>query len=241
MIRRFRAMVPNFRLLGVVFDPQLLMHKGVRKIAVEAGWRLSALLRPRKFFSTPELMRLYKAHVLSHIESGTAGYFHASASVLSSLDSVQRRLLRELELTEEEALLRFRLAPLHVRREIGMLGFLHRVNLGQTSDQIAELFPRVGERQPSGYQLRVRFHNKQIFDHIDNYSTNLIRRSILGMVSCYNALPQRIVDSKTISSFQSCLQRTIVNRVSEGHVAWQDIFAVGRHYGLVRRFQAFFE
>ena len=80
LIRRFRGLYPDFKLLGVTFDPQLLMHKGVRTIAVEVGWRLSTLLRPRRYFTTPELMRLYKAHVLSFIESGVSGYFHAAAS-----------------------------------------------------------------------------------------------------------------------------------------------------------------
>ena len=40
IIRRRNALGPEFRLLGVIFDAQLLMHKGVRKIAVEAS-RLS--------------------------------------------------------------------------------------------------------------------------------------------------------------------------------------------------------
>ena len=128
-------------MLGVIFDAQLLMHKGVRKIAVEAGWRLKSILRSRAYFTTPELMRLYKAHILSYIESGVAGYFHACDSTLACVDRVQARFLRAVGLTEEEALLNFRLAPLSMRRCIAILGFLHRVVLGLTSTQIGELFP----------------------------------------------------------------------------------------------------
>ena len=71
-------MGPDFRLLGVTFDAQLLMHRDVVKIAIEAGWRLKTILRSRSFFTTPEMMKLYKSHMLSYIESGVAGYFHDS-------------------------------------------------------------------------------------------------------------------------------------------------------------------
>ena len=127
-------------LLGVLFDTKLLMHEGVRAIAVDAGWRLQAVLRPRRFFSTPELMRLYKSLVLSFFESGTPGYFHAAPSVLACIDRVQRLFLREIGLCDVEALLDYRLAPWDVRRDIAMLGLLHRVNLGLVSEQMADLF-----------------------------------------------------------------------------------------------------
>ena len=117
IIRRRNALGPEFRLLGVLFDAQLLMHKGVRKIAVEAGWRLKSILRPRAYFTTPELMRLYKAHILSCIESGVAKYFHACDSTLACVDRVQGRFLRAVGLTEEEN------APLLEKcRDLGLWG-----------------------------------------------------------------------------------------------------------------------
>ncbi len=122
LMRRFRAIGVNFKLLGVTFDPQLLMHVGTRKIAIEAGWRLQAVLRPRRFFTTPELFRLYKSLVVSFIESGTPGYFHAAESVLDCIDRVQRRFLREMDMPEEAALINFRLAPLRARRGMAILG-----------------------------------------------------------------------------------------------------------------------
>ena len=232
LIRRFHALGPNFKLLGVTFDPQLLMHKGARVIAVEAGWRLSSLLRPRRFFTTPELMRLYKAHMLSYSESGMSGYFHASATVLDGIDRVQRRFLREMGMTDEDALLHFRLAPLGLRRQIGILGYLHRMNLGLATRQMTELFPLVGRRDArTHFQLRATFHDKQIHDRVHANSTDQFRRSIFGMVECYNALPQRFVDSKTVKRFQGDLQRAVMRRVSEGYDGWRDIFTMGRRYG----------
>ena len=46
----------DFKILGVLFDPQLLMHSACRTVATEAGRRLRKLLRSRQFFTTPELM-----------------------------------------------------------------------------------------------------------------------------------------------------------------------------------------
>ena len=55
VIRRQKAIGEDFKLLGVSFDAQLLMHKGVRKIAIEAGWRVKAILRARSYFTTLNL------------------------------------------------------------------------------------------------------------------------------------------------------------------------------------------
>ena len=177
LMRRFRALGPNFRLLGVTFDPQLLMHDGTRKIAVEAGWRLQAILRPRRFFTTPELVRLYKALVVSYVESGTPAYYHAAPSVLDCINRVQRRFLRALTMSDVDALVHFRLAPLETRRDIAILGLLHRVNLGLVSKQIEDLFPKIGRRRQDSDSVasRVRaasaFHDKQLLDRVLFLST----------------------------------------------------------------------
>ena len=75
-------------------------------------------------------MHLYKAQVVSYVETSTPAIFHASPNVLEPVDRVQRRLLRELKLSEVDALLNFRLAPLPSRRDMAMLGVVHKVTLG---------------------------------------------------------------------------------------------------------------
>ncbi len=247
LMRRTRALGENFKLLGITFDPQLLMHDGARKVATEAGWRLQAILRPRRFFSSPELVRLYKSLVLSYIESGTPGYYHASQSVLDCIDRVQRRFLREMQLSDEDALLNYRLAPLAARRDIAVLGFLHRASLGLVTEQIQQLFPRVGRREPVGSAIpsRVRgataFHNRQLFDRVTASSTEQLKKSFFGMVQCYNALPQHVVNHQSVSSFQRELQDSMMRRAAEGFDGWQQIFSVGRRYASILRFQAFFK
>ena len=124
---------------------------------------------------------------------------------------VQARFLRAVGLTEEEALLNFRLAPLSMRRCIAILGFLHRVVLGLTSTQIGELFPLAAANEARDHisaQVRgvAQKHSKQFMDRINPRSSEHMKRSIFGMIQCYNALPQYIVDEPTVSSFQRRLQ-----------------------------------
>ena len=64
----------DFKVLGCVFDPQLRMLEAVKHVATEACLRPKALLCGRRHFTTPELMRLDKAYVLSHIENSTSHY-----------------------------------------------------------------------------------------------------------------------------------------------------------------------
>ena len=90
----------ELKLLGVLVDSKLLTHSAARSIATEAGWRLQQLLKSRRVFTTPELMHSYKAQVFSYVESFTPAIFHASPNVLEPVDRVQRRLLRELKLSE---------------------------------------------------------------------------------------------------------------------------------------------
>ena len=124
-----------------MFDPALPMHEAARAIATEAGWRLQTLLKVRRFFTMPELFLMYKAQILSYVESGTPALYHAAPSVLNRIDRVQRRFLRELGFSEEAALNEYRLAHLESRRDMAMLGALHKVTLGIALAQLMALFP----------------------------------------------------------------------------------------------------
>ena len=84
---------------------------------------------------------MYKAKALSYVESGTPALYHAAPSVLNRIDMVQRRFLRELGVSEVAALNDYRLAPLESRRDMAMLGALHKVTLGLAPAQLMALFP----------------------------------------------------------------------------------------------------
>ena len=120
------------------------MHMAACEVATGADWRLHTLLKVMRFFTTPELVQLYKAHNLAFVECITPGLDHAAPSVLNLIDKGQRRFLRELELTEVEALELYRFAPLPSRRDMAVLGALHKITFGFAPPQLAALFPVLG-------------------------------------------------------------------------------------------------
>ena len=105
---------------------------------------LADSLKVRRFFSTPELFRLYKVQVLLFLESCTPALYHAAPSVLDRIDRVQRRFLREMGFTEVEALELYRLAPLQCRRDMAMLGALHKITIGIAPNQLSTRFTILG-------------------------------------------------------------------------------------------------
>ena len=228
ILHRTQGYGDEFLLLGVLFDCQLRMRSAVARLSKEAGWRLTAILRPRRFFQEREIISLYKSLVLSPLESGAVAYSHASRSVLETIDRIQRRLLRELDIDEVEAFERYKLAPLQTRRDIGMLGLLHRISLGLAPAQLCDLFPKddaVRRGHVFGTRLSsfVQRHDRQFLDR-DSH-TETFRRSVFGLVSSYNLLPQEIVDISTVKMFQQRLQKSVLKAALAGVDGWQYVLS----------------
>ena len=64
---------------------------------------------------------LYKSHLLGFLEYRTPAIYHATRAVIGRLDGMQTRFLEKVGISEH-----FKLAPLGVRRDIAMLGLIHR-------------------------------------------------------------------------------------------------------------------
>ena len=83
-------------------------------------------------------------------------------------------------------------------------------------------------------------HSKQLVDRVHARSSEQFKRSIFGMVQCYNALPQCIMDEGTVSSFQKGIQQGVMNRIRHTQIEnRQSIFRDGRKYSSLLRFQTF--
>ena len=96
VLHRQEPMGDNFKILGVLFDTKLLMGAAVHEIVAKGAWKITTLLRSRRYHTMQEMMQLYKSHVLSFLESATPALYHASKTTLLSLDNLQRRFLREV-------------------------------------------------------------------------------------------------------------------------------------------------
>ena len=172
-----------------------------------------------------DLVAQYKAQVLPTLEFSTPAVYHCTATALDDLDRVQQRFLREVGLSPEEALAKHNLAPLQTRRDIAMLGLIHRTVLGLSPPQFCDWFYLAEVTDPT-YRTRrqSRLHNKQLHDWLNDRDTELLRRSALGLVRVYNELPQETVDQTSVKDFQTSLQNKVKAAVGKGQENWQNIF-----------------
>ena len=152
------------------------------------------------------------------------GYFHAASSLLKKVGEVQRRFLQKLEVTESQAFLDYNFAPTELRRNIGILGLLHKRVLGQCHPSFEQLLPWYSDR----FEVMRGFgHNKQLYGHWVEATQHhaLFGRSIFKMVDVYNNLPQWIVDAQSVSAFQSSLTEQARDRCQTHNESWASSFS----------------
>ena len=211
----------DFKLLGLVVDPQLSMFNGVLKASREANFRLRRVLRLRTHFQRSELVQFYKSEVLSYVEGFTPGIYHAAPSVLQMLDDIQASFLDSLGLSDEEALLSYNLAPLGTRRDMAMLGLLHRVSLKAAPVSLLSLFPSSTATLHS-FMAPGWLHCRQLADPIEPGHGIMMRRSIFGLVAVYNRLPKHVAEKCSVTSFQRATQGLLKD--AAGSPGWRLIF-----------------
>jgi len=241
IISRSSSFGSSFRLLGVQFDLQLTMQEAIGECAVEGHWRLSSLLRSRRYFSLKDLALHYKSHILTYIEYRTPAITHAASSHLDHLDSVQKRFLRNVGISSFEALHVLNLAPLSCRRDIANLGIIFRAITHRGPKQLRLLFKlscshtRSSPRFPS--------HRYQVLDEIRNLNRDYLDRSTYGYIAIFNMLPECMFHCDeqvlpiSVSDFQSNLNK-LLKIVSHELDEWFGVFSPRTtiHDHVLRRF-----
>ena len=217
-------------MFGVKFYTKLSMEEEVHHLTRRARWKLKTLLRSRRYFDTEHLMQQYKSHILPYLEFATPAVFHATATTLEKLDKVQSTFLKEVGLTELEALEKYNLAPLSVRRDVALLGVVHRTVLGEGPPQFRRWFYPAEPTRHSYWTRRQVIktkHGKQLHDYLDSSQTALLRRSPLGLPRVYNELPAEAVACKTVKTFQRVLQQLVLKEGLAGKEEWHKLLKVG--------------
>ncbi len=176
LLSTLKAKVSSF---SARFDINLRMHKCVHDTVTEASWRLKTIMRTYRYFTDRELIGLFKAHVLNYLEYRTPGVYHACSTVLAPLDRVLSNFLRQMSVDEVDALVVFRLAPLSCRRDIAMLGVIHRTLLGQGPPAFREYF-RLDTSQLRRSDRQCR-HNRQVVAQFPGRNHETFRRSAFGL------------------------------------------------------------
>ena len=214
---------PNFKLLGIHFDTELTMEETVTKLHNAAMWKVTSILRARKYYDTEELVDMYKTKILSYLEYRTAAIYHAKCTLLEQIDKVQRRFLREVQVSEEDALIEYKLAPLCARRDIAMLGLIHRTVLGNGPKHFQRFFKRA-QTTPHP-QARTRVHSKQLETRRTGKYLEVLKYSALGLIDVYNSLPQKVVDYDDVTDFQSALQGILKTEAAASNAGRQSVFS----------------
>ena len=107
------------------------MEKTIYDRVARCRWKAQTIMRTAKFHTVDELVLLYKAKILSIIEYRTAAIYHTAQHLLEMVNDIQDTFIWGLNLTTKQALLHYDLAPLAARRDIAMLGIIHRSAIGQ--------------------------------------------------------------------------------------------------------------
>ena len=194
------------------------MNEGVDLLVARVRPKIKALLRTRSCYDMNDMLGQFKTHIWGLIEYQNGAMIHASESTLDKIERLQRSFVSELRITEEMAFLDFNFGPLCLRRDIGLLGFLHKRVLNQCHQGIQRLFPFKMGPSP--------FHDKQLESYMSQITCrqDLYFRSIFGLVHVYNRLPQNIVDLTSVQAFQSTLTKLARRRCLSWDANWRKAF-----------------
>ena len=113
-----------------------------------------------------------------------------------------------------------------------MLGALHKLSLGSAPPQLCELFPLVGAPRDLSHLPQLRrlrqLHNRQLFTHCQHNSTEVMKGSVFGLVHCYTALPQSVVELPSVKLFKRSLQQALLKFARSGAEDWRKLFSTAR-------------
>ena len=148
--------------------------------------------------------------------------YHCCASALRKIDAIQRRFLDALDCSERDELLVFNLAPLSTRRDIAMLGVIHRALLGEGPDQFRKFFRYAIPQSRRHTRSAGTRHESQIDE--TNIHHDFMRASAFGLQRIYNHLPAFIVEQGTVKLFQNEAHSLVKSLCEKGVPDWERMY-----------------
>ena len=142
-------------------------------------------------------------------------------------NSIQHHFPPEIGIDIRKAFIGFNCAPPMLRRNIDVLGFLHKGVLGKCYSVCQKM---VSFHRDVFGSMRPSEDDKQLYGYIlvINNLHALHSRSVFGMVYMYNRLPQDLVDCATASVLQKGLTLTARSKCQSGDLNWMHCFSCGR-------------
>ena len=229
ILSRSRPVGDSFTLLGIQFDCKLIMNTAIDALLSKCRWKLRSLLRCQRHYDVRAMVQLYKSRLLGYIEYRTAAIYHACETSLSQVDAIQRQFLDHFGISDEAALMEFNLAPLNTRRDIAMLGLIHRSVIGAGCPQFSRFFVvRPGPHPPGRHKRQLKeYRNGDVTDYMfpNSKPADYVMRSALGLTTVYNLLPAEIVEAKSTAAFQSRLQKLVKDECRRSRKTWETLLS----------------
>ena len=219
VVHPLHAQGEAFKLLGLMVDCKLVMNQAIEKLLATIRPKIAAIVRTRAHYDTAALIIQFKTHIWGLMEANSGGIFHASTTWLNKIDGTHRRFLRDLDMLESTAFLQHNFAPPTLKRNIAILGALHKRVLGKSHPIMETLLPFWHERFGTSPEGK---HSKQLYGSFLEVQAQyeLYKRSIFAMCCVYNNLPQDVVDAASVSAFQSLLTQMARARCEQGAANW---------------------
>ena len=152
-------------------------------------------------------------------------------------------------LSELEALQHYKLAPLPARRDIAMLGLLHRACHGRAPGPLSRLLLAGSARQVSVHAAITRAaplrHHLQLTEYVNRASgrhTETLRRSCFGLVTVWNKLPAHVATAPSTRLCQRKLQQCLINiALASRDINWPHFFLEDARVLPIHAFQKLFD
>ena len=141
---------------------------------------------------------------------------------------MQRHLLLKkshLDLNENDEFLYYCLAPLVLRRDIGLLGVLDKYAHNTAHPELCELFRHAPlERLPRhATRSSSRQHGLQLDVFADGDQRMAFSRSLFSLVKVWNYLPAQAVNSDSVCSYHSCFTQYSRTACSHNIARWKHL------------------
>ena len=150
------------------------------------------------------------------------------------MERAQTSFLAALSLSPKETFMdhRYNLAPLILRSGIAVLGLLHKCARGVAHPAFLRLFPPAPSERPHNHEMRQQKlkHGYQLLERCQGHHTDMLSRSLFGLVRSYNRLPQHIVEQNNVSEFQSALTQDARRLCRDKSPGWCTMYSPSNYF-----------
>ena len=191
----------SLKFLGVTYDERLTFANHINTLTNRLARSSSLLYQLRDFVPKSILIKLYYAHIYSHLNYCNVIWANTYKNHISPLVSIHKRIIRNICKTDFLA----HTEPLYKELKILRIEDISELNLGimMYNNRNRDLIPQLtGEHRYPTIQrnvLRVQRHRLTL------YSKSFMKRGI----TVWNKLPAQIRNSRTLFSFKKNVKKFI--------------------------------